>query len=271
MSQRGFTLIETLVGIFLSGVTLLVTFVLAFEFYRSYTEIQNKLDVEKSLTMAISQLQRQLSLAVNVSAVTTSLNSVNIGLSDTGKIRDYTAGTTMGSVPGAIDTIALFVRERGGHQTPPMSEYGPVAIFYARPTPRTTGTLFINVDSTTTSKTPSYSDIFFSNIVSFTLTNFQYNPVGAGTSMLQLTSVEASITMRKFLSADTTTWNFCPPADISAATSGCTGIRSYNDISRTLRIALSNQIVATTSPRNMDPTTSPFERVFGNLYLFPSK
>jgi type II secretory pathway pseudopilin PulG len=270
MLQRGFTLVEALVGILLSGATLLVIFTLAFEFYKSYTEISNRIETEKSITMAISQLQRTLSLAVNVDPVTTSLDGVSVGLASTGKILDYATGNVMGATPGKVDTVALFVREKGGHQTPPASEFGPVGIFYARPTPRTSGVLFINVDSSGSAMVPSYSNIFFEHIVEFTMTNFHRSP-GATPADQRLTSVEVSLTMRKFISSDTKTWNFCPPTDIANAVAGCTGIvGSYKDITRVMRIALSNQIVADTSPRDKT-AASPFERVFGSIYLFPSR
>jgi type II secretory pathway pseudopilin PulG len=262
MLKNGFTLVETLFGIALAGVTLLVAFVLMHQFYRGYIEIQEKLETEKALTMAFSILQRQLTLAVNVERSTTSLNSVSIAANAPGKILEYN-GTSMAGVGGQIDTIALFVKENGGFQTPPSTSYAPVGIFYRRPTPTTSGVLFID-GSTLVSKTPSYSQPFFSSIVELTTSNFDFAPGGA------LTSMEFSITMRKFLESDTRRWVFCPQVDIDNNVGGCVvpGAVSFRDATRTMKVTFSNQILRTTTARNLN-SNSPFERVFGSLYLFP--
>lgn len=261
--RKGFTAVELLIGIMLAGITLLAAFLLMFYFYRAYNEIQNKIEAEKAVTLATFNLQRALSLAVNIEASPIPFEGLNLAATDRGKIRSNFVADTMGASPGVIETVALFLREKGGYQATARSEYTPVGIFYVRPTPTTSGVLFIDTNALGT-LSPSYDDMFFQNITEFSLTNHVNSPNGV------LTSVEFSITVRKFISSDTKTWNFCPALDITNAVAGCTTDKStFMDITRTMQVTFSNQIL---NDGLRDVTgAGPYERVIGNLYLFPQK
>lgn len=260
-AKNGFTLTELMVGTVLMSITTLVFLYLAQYLYSNYNDIQSKIQTEKSLVVATYNMQKLLSLAVNLNTTAANLNGVNTPLGQ-GLINDYVMDS-MNGAPGAIDTVGIFLREKGGYQTPGASDLAPAAIFYARPSPTTSGVLFLDVSASGVNMTPSYSGVYFDKIVEFYLSNFLKSPSGV------LTSVELSITMRRFLNETVSGWTFCPAKDIQNAVAGCTGTNTtFKDVSRKTRITLSNQILSASNPREYSPT-APYERTFGNLYLFP--
>jgi prepilin-type N-terminal cleavage/methylation domain-containing protein len=265
-SEQGFTLIEVMISVFLTSIVASVAFYLMYFFYLNYHAVQGKLQTEQSLVQSIYQIQRVLSLAVDVKSAPGSLNGAVIALGQPGEIRDL-AVTSMGGTPGQIDTMAIFLREKGGYQAAPnmMSEYAPAAIFYARPSPTKSGVVFLDVNSTGV-MSPDFGDSFFDKVVEFSITNFISNTTPT------LTSVELSITMRSFLESNPRGWNFCPQADITAAVGGCSSplFTSFKDINRKVRVTFSNQVIRAKSPRFPQNLTAPYERTFGQIYLFPT-
>ena len=256
---------EVLVASFLLAITISVASFLAVSFYKHYQEIVLNVDTEEALLGATFGIQRNLSLAVDIAEATSSLNN-SVQLAGIGRIAAFD-GTSMGSTPGGIETIAIFLRENGGHQTPARSDYIQTGIFYARPTPTTSGVIFID-SAKTGSLFPKYSGLFFDKVVEFSVGNFEYS---TGLSP-QLTSVEVSITVRRFLSEKISTWNFCPQTDIDNAVAGCTAVdkANFRDVNLKTRVTFSNQIINTSDPRST-ASTAPYERTFGNLYLFPQR
>lgn len=264
-NNRGHTIIEVLVALLLLAITTTVALFLASSFYKHYQEITYNLDTEDALLSATFGLQRSLSLAVDIAPAAAPLNGTTQP-AGAGRVLEFD-GRSMSSAPGQIETIAVFLRENGGHQTPPRSDYMHTAIFYARPTPTTSGVIFID-SAKTGNLSPKYSGLFFDKIVEFSVGNFEYS---TGTSP-RLTSIEVSITARRFLSEKISTWSFCPAIDIANGVAGCAGAdkATFKDINLKTRITFSNQIINTADPRST-LSTAPYERTFGNLYLFPQR
>lgn len=271
-SRKGFTLVEILVGIGLGSIVMVVAFTLIFFFNENYVMIENKIQTERALIQATYNIQRSLALAVNISD---SLGAINPGKTlaptDSGLVRNFNA-TTLGGNAGTVETVAMFLREKGGYQvapTPLKGEYAPTAIFFLHPTPTKSGIIFLDVN-TTGVMTPGYNDVFFERVVEFSVNNFLFS----NTPVPILTSVEVSVTMRNFLSPDPNRWLFCPPADVSPTPIGACNLpnmASFKDNNRKVRVTFSNQVIDNTSP-SADPSnpSAPFERTFGQMYLFPT-
>jgi len=264
-NNRGYTLTEVLVASFLLAITISVASFLAVSFYKHYQEIVLNVDTEEAILGATFGLQRNLSLAVEMAESAVSLNNT-VQPAGVGKIIQFD-GRSMAAAPGQVETIAIFLRENGGHQIPPRSDYIQTGVFYARPTPTTSGVLFID-SAKAGNLSPKYSGLFFDKVVEFSVGNFERS-LGSDP---KLTSVEVSITVRRFLSEKVGDWNFCPQMDISNAVTGCTTANkaSYKDVNLKTRVTFSNQIINENDPRSVTPGT-PYERIFGNLYLFPQR
>ncbi|HEY1080015.1 MAG TPA: prepilin-type N-terminal cleavage/methylation domain-containing protein [Bdellovibrio sp.] len=264
-NNHGYTLTEVLVASFLLAITISVASFLAVSFYKHYQEIILNVDTEEALLGATFGLQRNLSLAVDMAESAVSLNNT-VQPAGAGKIIQFD-GRSMGATPGQVETIAIFLRENGGHQTPPRSDYIQTGIFYARPTPTTSGVIFID-SAKAGNLSPKYSGLYFDKVVEFSVGNFETS-LGSDP---KLTSVEISITVRRFLSEKVGTWNFCPQIDISNGVAGCalTGKATFKDVNLKTRITFSNQIINNSDPRSVVGGT-PYERIFGNLYLFPQR
>lgn len=264
-NNHGYTMTEVLVASFILAITISVASFLAGSFYENYQAIIQNVDTEESLLGATFGIQRNLSLVVDIEEAASSLNNT-VQTAGIGKIAAFD-GSSMGSTPGQIETIAIFLRENGGHQTPPRSDYIQTGIFYARPTPTTSGVIFID-SAKTGSLSPKYSGLYFDKVVEFSVGNFQYS---TGPTP-RLTSIEVSITVRRFLTEDVSLWTFCPKIDITNSVAGCTGANTvlFKDVNLKTRVTFSNQIINTSDPRNY-LNTAPYERTFGNLYLFPQR
>lgn len=263
----GYTLVEMLVASAIFGVTALVAFFIAASFYKNSVEIQENIEAEKSLVTAMYNVQRYIGLATKLQQVPGPLNGVSLAATD-GQIVNYNM-ISMNGQPGQLDTVAVFQREDGGYQTPPASILVPTGIFYARPSPTTSGVIFIASNPAGT-LTPSYSGLFYERVVEFGLRNFLSVSNSFGNN---ITSIEIHITMRRFLDERINRWHFCPAEDIKNAVAGCdTGNKApFKDISLTTRVALTNQRTALSDGRSTDPTIAPYERTFGNIYLFPQR
>ncbi len=264
-NNHGYTMTEVLVASFLLAITISVASFLAVSFYKNYQEIVLNVDTEEALLGATFGIQRNLSLAVDIAESAVSLNNT-VQAAGAGQIIQFD-GRSMAANPGQVETIAVFLRENGGHQTPPRSEYIQTAIFYARPTPTTSGVIFID-SAKAGNLSAKYSGLFFDKVVEFSVGNFERS---LGTDP-QLTSVEISITVRRFLSEKTSDWNFCPQTDITNGVAGCSvaGKATFKDVNLKTRVTFSNQIINDEDPRSVLPGT-PYERIFGNLYLFPQR
>lgn len=266
--NSGYTLVEILVASAIFSIISLVAFFIAASFYKNVIELKENIEAEKSLVSAMYNVQKYIGLATRIRQVPGPLNGAVLAAND-GQIVNYNM-VSMNGQPGQIDTVALFQRENGGYQTPPASLLVPTGIFYARPSPTTSGVIFI-ASNPAGALTPSYSGLFFERVVEFGLRNFFFVTNSAGVS--NLTSVEVHITVRRFLNERIDRWLFCPAKDITDGVAGCafSDKAPYKDISLTTRIAITNQITAASDGRSSDPALAPYERTFGNIYLFPQR
>lgn len=265
-NERGFSLVEGMIATMLLGGTTLLASMLLLSLMRQKNEIHTNVDAETALLMGVYNLQKTLSLATKLEVVAGSLDGAN-RLAGEGAIRDYVMDSMNGN-PEKIDTVAIFLREVGGHQATPRSDLIPTGIFYSRPGPKKSGVVFIT-QNTSGALQPSLSDAFFDKVVEFSITNFYYAGVAPNR---RISSAELFFTIRRFLTDDVAKWNFCPKKDIQNNVTGCatTNSATFNDVSFKIRVSFSNQILADSDPRNAN-ANSPFERTFGSLYLFPQR
>ncbi len=261
-NRRGISLIEVLAGTGLAAATALVAAFLAITFYRYNSQNSANVESEIYLLTASRDLHRALSMAADISLEPGSLDGVSL-VGGQGKIRNYIADV-MGPTPGQIETVAVFMRESGGPPGLFVSKFISTGIFYARPSPKTSGVLFIVSEPGGGPLTPKYSDLFYGKIVEFYISNFYY-------TRGVLTSVEFSITARRFLDSDVSKWTFCPQKDIVGGVAGCTGTHAtFRDVVYKTRVTFSNQVVRNTDPRT-SAASAPYERLLGNIYLFPQR
>jgi prepilin-type N-terminal cleavage/methylation domain-containing protein len=302
---RGFTLVELMVALAISGVTMLVAATLITTLYGRYFQVYNRASAMESLMGAAYNLRQMLGLAVAIQTSTAGFEGggsfvVPAAAGSIGYLLEKDTvppppNTTVGSYfdhitdcsggIGNVRTVALFARDVGGQggngvgaaPIQATSTLMPTGIFYMCPTLTTSGVLFIDPGTvtpgtSTASLGPSYSKLYFDRLVQLDINNYVTAPV-TGT----LTSVQISITARSFYGTPTPqqmTW--CPAADISAGSNGCTAtyiqsMTAFRDTTETFQVTFSNQSLKVNPMAPTDTTglNSAFQRVTGNIRFFP--
>jgi prepilin-type N-terminal cleavage/methylation domain-containing protein len=291
---RGFTLVELMVALAISGVTMLVAATLITTLYGRYFQVYNRASAMESLMGAAYNLRQMLGLAVNITLQPAAFEG---GLAYTGSTAgsigyllnnnggsttfDHITDCNGGTGGNGIRTVALFTRDVGGQggngvggaAIQATSTLMPTGIFYMCPTLTTSGVLFIDPgtvqpSTSTAVLTPSYSKLYFDRLVQFDISNFI---TASNTNVL--TSVQISIVARSFYGTPTPqqmTW--CPPQDISAGSNGCTaayikGMTAFRDTTETFQVTFSNQSLGI-NPMDMSGASAN-QRVTGNIRFFP--
>ena len=260
-SIAGLSLSELIIGIAIMGLTLSVGGSLMWFFYEKEYDLRERILMETEILRAGYHLQQALGLAVDVRQAAGALEGFNVNAGIQGQIRNLTIDT-MGGAPGTATTMALYRREAGGMGLLQRSDIKGTGIFYQRPTPNTSGVLYLDLGFAGGAMTPDYNDTYFGRIVEFGLSNFEFS----GPAMNVLTAVQANITMRGFMGSHMNQWNWCPRGDIVAASPGCAGpiVGNYRDYQRIFRVVIRNQIIGA-NPRG----GAPMERTLANTYFFP--
>lgn len=287
-SERGFTLLELVVGLALAGVALLAAATFMTTLYGRYIHIMNRASAVESQLNAAFNLRQVLGLAVNVDMTQPYPGKGSIeGLAVTSPIGPLTSSG--GLVVGAsfdhigdcgasnVSTVGAFLREAGGQGTagsPITSNLVATGIYYMCPTATTSGVIFMDFGAnpknalTTVTTSPSYGKVYFDRVVQFDIVNASQGTSGP------LTSVEISITVRSFFGTpQPSQMNWCPSADIANGTAGCTqailkspNMAAFTDFAESFQVTLGNQILGI-DPSNT--TTTSYQRVLGNTHFFP--
>lgn len=150
---------------------------------------------------------------------------------------------------GTIDTVAGFLREFGRME----SRIRPSAIFYNRPSPTSSGVIFLIRGTAGAAMTPTYRQIYIDRVVEFSLNNFTV------VRNNRLSSADVRITIRKFQRNAPIQWRWCPPAN--GADPSCQTTIPFRDITRTMKVSFRNNDLWPLDPANQSG-------IFGNIYFF---
>lgn len=270
-NSKGFTLVELLLAVGLSSFAGILAISLIFFFSQTAFNIRARIQIEENLLRATWAIQRSLSMAVRLDKIATIGNAEVLDFtnpSTRGKIREFNF-TNFGGASGTTQTVAAFMRESGIDDTSATkSRMSAAMISYIHPSPSKSGVIFLNLSNTSGALTPSYGANFYDRVVEFGFKNIQTATYGTGSATDDIAvGVNVRITMRYFPETFRL-WNFCPEADIIAATAGCTlaAIKNHTDISREVRVTLFNQVIRQQAARSIG---SIFERTLGNIHIFP--
>ena len=150
---------------------------------------------------------------------------------------------------GVVDNVAGFLREYGRME----SRIRPSAIFYNRPTPTTSGVIFLIRGTAGVPMTPTYRQIYIDRVVEFSLDNF------TAVRNNRLSSADVRITIRKYMRNAPRQWRWCPPANM--ADPSCATTVPFRDMTRMMKIAFRNNDIWPLDPANQSG-------IFGNIYFF---
>lgn len=271
---RGFSLIEVMVAIGVSGTVLLVVTTLSMFAYYQFHNMKSRLEAETSANRLEYLFKSYLSQALNISGVVTLTEAsgmvATIADAATGQgqwLGDPNTTNTynrMSDIAGDWLTLGVFVREAG---TGPNGLPLPAAIWYRKPSPATSGVIFFeNIDGTAmpaaVNMTPDYGDQFVSGVTNL---EFQRQDLGEA-GALQLSSLRISFTLRYGIRhSQAAGQNWCPQADIAAAVAGCvTPGLNYREVTRNFEIVLRNNFRTANSITGGARET----RTLGPLYFF---
>jgi prepilin-type N-terminal cleavage/methylation domain-containing protein len=239
LSQAGLTLPEMMVSVFIASIVLYgAVFMLQFITSQSQV-ISNELAVQDSAAAIRNDLSLTLSQAIDIDFDSSgaSLNNFNSGGTSRGKFRTFSATS---GISGALETIAIFVRETGVNSAATV----PSAIFFQRPTADLPGVLYISHGNKLPLQ-PDPGDAYYDNLVEFETTpNATTTTVTDpdGTVHQLLVAAEFRTVFRYFLTNPGPTGNWCPVADIASSKPGCTAGAPFKDIESKFSVILRNNV-----------------------------
>lgn len=285
MSNKGFTLAELTVA---SGVAAVVTLALSSLMVWAVVEFDG---VKRRLVAQAEALRLEIMLR---KYVTSAIKVKGGHLSATGDVNLSNGGSASGSLdghgmfaapfnyqqlsdwPGDWQNVGLFLREWKepvitGATNTRFSNLVPTSIVVRAPTPTTAGVVFIDAsgDNGLGAMTPDYSDQWVGGIVEFELDKKWKEGVrhaaAGGYTDWRLISVLINYKLRYHM-ASSLPKLWCPSADVSASTAGCSGGAGFADIQRSVRIVLVNNNIGTRDDFGADTWIE--DRPLGYLHLF---
>ena|GEM_PF-1645012 len=287
--QKGFTLIELMVGLgVLSVLILLATVLSTWATYR-YFSVRDRLLTETIAYQAENIFRGVFGQAVDV-AFTGSFSADGLPealAGRTGQIYDDGVALTGQPERRRFDfdrisaskpwmRVATFYRENSTGITTGLGVKGagatakggslPTMVFYRSPTVDKSGVIFFDLSSLNNNnalKTPDYGDVFIDRISSFEIVKTRHvNP-----SFNKTTSIEVNLKFRYHLFAGGKA-SWCPMEDISSGASGCSNGSVSRDIERHFVVTLGNNLLKAAGSGYFGSVSKEEERVMGDLYFF---
>lgn len=175
---------------------------------------------------------------------------------------------------GAVNMIAMGLREMGGYGTPAQSEFQAYGIYYKNPSGNRSGALYVDLERFTDSwavVSPMNAPFEFTRLTEFEVNSVQamddnrdiVTTAGAGENVAM--SAEIRAVMRTFVGGQTAAWRWCPAAMI-AGNPACQNSPRYMDMEKRMKVNFSNNIL--TLPTGDSSQYSLPRRALGNLYYF---
>lgn len=261
MKNKGFTLSEIMVAVFMTSVGFLALSTIVFFTFQQFHYLRDRLEAEASAARAESMFKTYLGQAVDVSMSNLPNNNWNISTTNPiGRLRANFVWDRIAASPNNWNTLAVFVREGGGNG--PTQNYGgtpmKTAMWYRRPSPTTSGVIFLNVGEQGGAMSPSYGGLYADRI-----TYLAMEKVGTGN---RVTNVRVQIRVRYHrFSRFGTTW--CPTQDIVNGTANCNNQVSYFDIERSFNVVLRNNLIKAAGTAGPNGSLRE-ERTLGHVYFF---
>ncbi len=266
-SNRGFTLIEVMIGLGILSIVTLVSVTFFKLISDQYLEVRERLQAEAAGARAENLLRNYFAHATNID-FTTGVVPAALA-STTGVIADLVNYDQIADMAGDWATIAVFWRETQTIQGVGNTSSRPreTAIWYRRPTLTKKGVLFIDggsVPGSNVAMTPTWDDQFIEGL---TFLRIVKNSAGGGYD--QTASIDVTLKIR-YHPSHGSGFNWCPELDITANASGCGAIQAvHKDLERSFRIILGDNLVhPTLAAFTQNSSGINEERTFGNLYFF---
>lgn len=269
--QKGFTLAELVssLGVF-SILVLLATVLSSWAIYRYYS-VRDRMLAEEMAYRAEVAFKSFFSQAVDVNYSSGSVPQ-NLG-GQTGRIYH---NSVIGSGQGFLfdqrsdssnwTRVATFYREQSTGLTGGAAASGSLmktAIFYREPTPTTSGVIFFDISSPSSSNalvSPDWGDLYVDRVSTFGMTKFTHSIHN------KTTSVEVYLKFRYHSFSGSGT-NWCPQLDIQSGTSGCGIQTTWRDLEKRFMVVLSNNLMKTQGSYTASAVAAE-ERTLGGLYFF---
>lgn len=265
--ERGFSLMEVVTALGVSGILLLVVTTLSFYSYFQFQNMKTRLEAEIEANRLEYLFKTYLTQAVNISGAVgaglTEATGANFTINDvnaTGQWFGPPNGAAviwdqMGDLAGDWVTLGVFVREVGTAAAG--GELVPTAIWFRKPSAITSGVVFFDDGSNPGNMAPSYSDQFVSGI---TRLEFQRRDVADA-----LASLRISFTLRYHVKSGASVNGWCPVADINAAVVGCVNANNnFREIEKNFDVVVRNNYRSDTSVDG----SAVEQRTLGRLYFF---
>ncbi len=266
INEIGFTLLETLVAVAVSGIAMLIASSMLFRTNQDSLAGIDRNEAEISATMAELYLRTYLGAAVDL--VYNGNSSLDGTSPANGQLRSYDSNDP--GNPATASAVALFQREVGGDVIAGLRQgaFNPTGIYFIQPTATTSGVLFFATSTTSNSVGPSYSVPYIGDLVEFQVQNPKTlnttgSPIAVGDV---LTSVDVRYVVRYFEPGDgKKVW--CPNPSVGAFNaSPCASIphRNFHDVIKAVTVVFRD------NPIFVFPAggTTPF-RPLGKIYSFP--
>lgn len=191
--MRGYSLVELLIAVALQGIVLVMMIQVFTQVARMQSDLTEQKKSEET-SMSVGYFMRSIvGQAVDLGwAGPVSLNS-GCCIAGRGLIRQYDSYNVAPTTTADVDTIGVFWREWAPSIDAPTSQFVGTAIFYQRPTPTTSGVLYIDLGSRAGgAMAPSADDMIFDGLVGLSVTDAQVSAFGA------VSSVRVRFTTRRY-------------------------------------------------------------------------
>lgn len=270
--EHGFSLMEVITAVAVSGVVLLLVSTLSLYAYTQFQTMRARLEAETSANRLEYLLKTYLSQAVNISGAAglTEVTGANFTIADAnatgqwfGNPNTAVAWNRITDLVGDWATLGVFVREIGTGVSG--GELAPTAIWFRKPSPTTAGVIFFDNGATPANMAPDYNDQFVSGITRFEFQRQDIAASGAAGSVASLSSLRISYAIRYHLRPGAVTLGWCPRADIDAAVAGCVDANNnFREVEKNFNVVIRNNFRALASVNG----TPGDVRTLGRLYFF---
>jgi prepilin-type N-terminal cleavage/methylation domain-containing protein len=270
--QNGFSLVEIIVAMAISMVSLLAVAAIFRYGTESYKQTAKRAETKEYLSIAAHNFNNTFTYAQSIKGVTVPPISTSIAVGNPGELLIGNWDTLTTTAPGTWIPIANFRRESSFSANTAgdrKSAFRQTGIFYRTPTPTTAGVLFFTFGDAVpaTLMTPSYSGVYIPNVVELTIDDPQYTFAINGITYLK--SFHVKMSLRDYTTGNPVIWRWCPRKDIDNGMANCATTSQYKDLKQDFYINMLNTVLG--APDAAVNNLKTAERILGPIYVFPVK
>jgi prepilin-type N-terminal cleavage/methylation domain-containing protein len=260
-AKAGFTLVEVMVAIGLSGILITTIASLMMSVGQETHALIDGADFENDMDRLEYLIERQMRLAVNLTYVgSTSINSNTLGTKGLGYMRAFDS-TALANTNTTVNAIALYYRETAHISTSVAtlrSSFAPTGVYFQQPSATTYGVLYIDpgTGAGQTALAPSLGLITLTPLTGVVINASDFD-LSASSGVSFVKSFKMTVYSRVASSTLPGLLAWCPPA--AMGTSPCVSAVPYKDLSRTFTVKLRD---------NVDPNSPQLSTLLmGRLYF----